>query len=265
MKNRTFISAAIAAIMLTSCACGPTSPLQNGEEGISKPKELGVKIKQVLPHSRQTYTQGLEFHDGMLLESSGEYGVSFMERRTFPEQKVVKRVDIPEEFFAEGITVLGDTLYMLTWRERAVLLFDPVTFKQIGRHKIYTEGWGITNDGERLYISDGSQYIYEVDPLTFNRKRRIAVSTPTGAVFNINELEWIEGKIWANVYGYNNILIINPSTGEVEAVVKCDDLLDKKDITATTDVMNGIAYDPVHKKIYVTGKNWPKMFEIEVN
>ncbi len=263
MKNKSIISAVAIIITLTSCACGPTSSMQNGDT--DKPKELSVKIKQVLPHSRHTYTQGLEFHDGMLLESSGEYGVSFLEKRSFPEQKVIARVDIPEEFFAEGITVLGDTLYMLTWRERAVLLFDPATFKQIGRRKIYTEGWGITNDGEKLYISDGSQYIYEVDPATFNRKRRITVSTPTGVVFNINELEWIEGKIWANVYGYNNILIIDPATGEVDAVVKCDDLLDKKDITSTTDVMNGIAYDSVQKKIYVTGKNWPKMFEIEIN
>lgn len=268
MKNSVILAIAVS-LAATSCACAGGGDDGIAEEHISaiqpEPRRMNVKVKDVLPHSRKTYTQGLEFHDGMLYESSGEYGLSFIETLSFPGLETVKRTRVDDRFFAEGITVLGDTLYMLTWREHQVLLLDPETLEEIDRRTIYTEGWGLTNDGERLYMSDGSQYICEVDPVTFERKRRVAVTTPAGPVFNINELEWIDGRIWANVYGYNNILIVDPSTGYVEAIVECDDLLEPEDIRRSTDVLNGIAYNPESKKIYVTGKRWPKMFEIELS
>ncbi len=268
MKNSVILALMVSLTAVTSCACAGDSDAEDTARHISavqpEPRRLNVRVKEVLPHSRKTYTQGLEFHDGKLYESSGEYGLSFIEILSFPDLKTVKRTEVDDRFFAEGITVLNDTLYMLTWREHQVLLFDPATLDEIGRHTVYTEGWGITNDGHKLYMSDGSQYIYEIDPATFERKRRIAVTTPAGPVFNINELEWIDGRIWANVYGYNNMLIVDPATGYVEAIVECDGLLEPEDIKRSTDVLNGIAYDPESKKIYVTGKRWPKMFEIEL-
>jgi len=269
MKNSIILAVAAALATIASCACagGGEHDAANKYSSVvqPEPRRLGVRVKKVLPHSRETYTQGLEFYDGMLYESSGEYGLSFIETLSFPELKTVRRTEVDDRFFAEGITILGDTLYMLTWREHQLLKFDPVTLEERGRCTIYTEGWGLTNDGERLYMSDGSQYIYELDPVTLERTGRVPVTTPAGPVFNINELEWIDGRIWANVYGYNNILIIDPATGYVEAIVECNGLLEPQDIKRSTDVLNGIAYDPENKKIYVTGKRWPKMFEIELS
>lgn len=270
MRNSIVLALAVS-LAAASCACagGGDAGVAGTEDHMAvlqpEPRRLGVKVERVLPHSRKTYTQGLEFHDGKLYESSGEYGLSFIEILSFPDLEPVGRTKVDDRFFAEGITILGDTLYMLTWREHQALLLDPVTLEETGRHPVYTEGWGLTNDGERLYMSDGSQYIYEIDPATFGRKRRVAVTTPSGPVFNINELEWIDGRIWANVYGYNNILIIDPATGYVEAIVECNGLLEPEDIRRSTDVLNGIAYDRENKKIYVTGKRWPKMFEIALN
>ena len=267
MKSNIIFTAAMFAVA-TSCACagGDAAPVESGHVLTlqPEPRKLSVKVKSVLPHSRGTYTQGLEFYGGLLYESSGEYGLSFVESLTFPGLKTVKHTDVDESLFGEGLTVLGDTLYMLTWREHQVLLFDPATLKERGRRMVYTEGWGLTNDGELLYMSDGSQYIYVIDPATFERLRRFPVTTPSGPVFNINELEWIDGRIWANIYGYDNILVIDPATGYVEAIADCAGLLDQEDIKRSTDVLNGIAYDRENKKIYVTGKRWPKMFEIEL-
>lgn len=269
MKGRLAVIMSVLALAV-SCACGSNSKEQSDTTNQSSetvqdaPKEYKIKVVNVLPHSRKAYTQGLEFHDGKIYESSGEYGTSFIEIREFPSQKSLKRVDMPAEFFAEGLTIFNDTLYLLTWRERIIFKFDPETLEETGRQRIYTEGWGITNDGKSLYMSDGSQYIYEMDPKDLSRKRRIPVTTPNGPVFNINELEWIDGKIWANVYGYDRIVVIDPQTGYIEKSIDCKGLLEKSDIKSTTDVLNGIARDPQTGKIYVTGKNWPKMFEIEL-
>ncbi|MFI3267678.1 MAG: glutaminyl-peptide cyclotransferase [Rikenellaceae bacterium] len=229
------------------------------------PTEYSIDVKATLPHPTDSYTQGLEFYNNYLYESSGEYDVSYIEYKEFPSMKSVKRNYLDPKYFAEGLTFLNDKLYLLTWQENKAFRLNPTTLEIEKEFSYPTEGWGLTTDGEKLYLSDGTDKIYKVSPETFEFEGYIEVITSDGSVSNINEMEWINGDIWANVYGYNVILIINPNNGEVKGIIRASQLLAPSDITNTTDVLNGIAYDKQNNKIYITGKNWPKMFEIELN
>ncbi|MEG1935373.1 MAG: glutaminyl-peptide cyclotransferase, partial [Rikenellaceae bacterium] len=200
-----------------------------------KPELLNIAIKNTFPHDRTAYTQGLEFYEGKLYESSGEYGKSYIHIMEFPSMKTIKKVDLDKQYFAEGLTILNDKLYVLTWKENKAFVYDVNTLEKIGEFDYTTEGWGLTNDGEKLYLSDGSKYIYKINPTDFKVERKIEVLTDKGGVSDINELEWIDGKIYANVYGYDSILIIDPSTGKVEKVAYNSDLLKQSDKDSTTD------------------------------
>lgn len=228
------------------------------------PKEYDMKVVKTYPHSVKSYTQGLEFYKGRLYESSGQYDLSFVEYMSFPALKSEKQMFLAPKYFAEGITVLNDKLYLLTWQEKTCFVLDPETLKTLDTYTYDTEGWGITNDGKNLYMSDGSAMITVVSPDGFKPLRRFEVLSSTGAIHSLNELEWINGEIWANVYGYDVILRINPETGVITGIIRVGNLLSAAEITPTTDVLNGIAYNPETKKIYITGKNWPKIFEIEL-
>lgn len=219
-----------------------------------------AEIVKTMPHSGNGYTQGLEFSRGNLIESSGQYGLSYLAEVEFPSMKELRRYDLEEKYFAEGITVLDDKIYMLTWQENTGFIFDRESFEKIGQWSYPTEGWGLTNDGEMLYMSDGSKYIYVVDPATMKNVRRIEVVWSQGEVSMVNELEWIDNRIWANLYGTNYIFVINPQTGAVESTINCIDLAQK--VGYNVDVLNGIAQDPATKKIYATGKLWPSIFEV---
>lgn len=227
-------------------------------------RRVTAKVASTLPHSRNSYTQGLEFYDNKLYESSGEYGKSYIKIMEFPSMKITKQVDLEAKYFGEGLTILNDKLYLLTWKEKKAFVYDAKTLELLDEHDYTTEGWGLTNDGEYLYMSDGTKYIYKIEPEEFKVVERIEVLSSEGAILDINELEWIDGKIWANVYGYDSILVIEPTTGLVESIIFCNNILSQSDRDETTDVFNGIAHDKRTNKIYVTGKNWPKMFEIEV-
>lgn len=219
-----------------------------------------AEIINSLPHDKDGYTQGLEFSKGRLIESSGQYELSYLAELEFPSMRELRRYDLEDKYFAEGITVLDNKIYMLTWQENTGFIFDRDSFEVIGQWNYPTEGWGLTNDGEMLYMSDGSKYIYVVDPATMKNVRRIEVVWSKGQVNMVNELEWIDGRIWANLYGTNYIFVINPQTGAVEATINCNDLAQK--VGYGVDVLNGIAQDPATKKIYATGKLWPNIFEI---
>ena len=226
------------------------------------PVSYGVRIVKTYPHSTTAYTQGLEFHDGFLYESSGEYGKSYMHRMTFPAMKSEKRVSLEPQYFGEGLTVMNGKLYLLTWESQKGFVYDAATLKREKEFDYATEGWGITNDGKRLYMSDGSEYIYLLDPETLKTEGRIQVYSNEGPVRLLNELEWIDGEIWANVYGYDLIVRIDPKTGAVTGMIDASGLLEPSDISRETDVLNGIAYSD--GKIYLTGKNWNKLFEAEI-
>ena len=216
------------------------------------------------PHLRTSYTQGLQFVDGELWEGTGEYGNSRILRTDLASGKVLQSKKLSKEEFGEGITVLGDKIYQLTWLNGKLHIYDKATLRHLATHTYKGEGWGLTSDGERLYMSDGTNYIRVLNPETLAQERRFGVTLRGESLQYLNELEWIDGKIWANVYTTDHIVIINPENGVVEGVVNLSGILPEKERDYKTDVLNGIAYDKATKRIFVTGKNWSKLFEIRV-
>ena len=216
------------------------------------------------PHLRTSYTQGLQFIDGELWEGTGEYGRSRILRTDLATGKVLQSKKLSKEEFGEGITVLGDKIYQLTWLNGKMHTYDKATLRHLATHTYKGEGWGLTTDGEKLYMSDGTNYIRVLNPETLAQERRFGVTLRGQSLQNLNELEWIDGKIWANVYTTNYIVIINPENGVVEGVADLSGILPASEYDSRTDVLNGIAYDSTTKRIFVTGKNWSKLFEIRV-
>ena len=255
----------IALAMLASVvACGSQQQKSVAQPQIVQPTTYVCKVKNVYPHSVDSYTQGLQFVDGVMWEGTGEYGSSQIVTYSLgdAEPKVLSK--LPRSEFGEGITLLGNELYQITWESNICHVYDPKTMQKLRDFRYPGEGWGLTSDGEKLYMSNGTATIFKVDPATFRRESRITVTLRGEALNYINEMEWIDGKIWANVYTTNYIVIIDPATGVVEGVIDCEGLLSDEDITTRTDVLNGIAYDAVTKRIFVTGKRWNKLFEIEI-
>ena len=216
------------------------------------------------PHLRTSYTQGLQFVDGELWEGTGEYGRSQLLRTDLATGKVLQSKKLSKEEFGEGITVLGDKIYQLTWLNGKMHTYDKATLRHLATHTYKGEGWGLTSDGEKLYMSDGTNYIRVLNPETLAQERRIGVTLRGESLQYLNELEWIDGKIWANVYTTDHIVIINPENGVVEGIINLSGILPEKERDSRTDVLNGIAYDKATKRIFVTGKNWSKLFEIRV-
>jgi glutaminyl-peptide cyclotransferase len=269
-----FYLSGLAAVGLFACqpnnASPPsatTTPPPNTQPAPEPPPEPDIptyryKIVNTFPHDPQAFTQGLEFHDGYLYEGTGQYGKSSLRRVELRTGRIVQIHRLPNEYFGEGITILGDKIYQLTWQNGVCFVYDKRTFRQITQFRYYGEGWGLTNDGKHLIMSDGSETITFRDPETFAEVRRITVRAQGKPVKNLNELEYIEGEIWANIWYSDIIARIDPSTGIVKAWVDMEGLpVKNRDIEA---VMNGIAYDRQNKRIFVTGKNWDKLFEIEL-
>ena len=216
------------------------------------------------PHLRTSYTQGLQFVDGEMWEGTGEYGRSQLLCTDLASGKVLQSKKLSKEEFGEGITVLGDKIYQLTWLNGKMHTYDKATLRHLATHTYKGEGWGLTTDGEKLYMSDGTNYIRVLNPETMSQERRFGVTLRGQSLQNLNELEWIEGKIWANVYTTDYIVIINPENGVVEGIINLSGILPTSEYDSRTDVLNGIAYDKATKRIFVTGKNWSKLFEIRV-
>jgi glutamine cyclotransferase len=216
------------------------------------------------PHLRTSYTQGLPFVDGEFWEGTGEYGRSQLLRTDLATGKVLQNKKLSKEEFGEGITVLGDKIYQLTWLNGKLHIYDKATLRHLATHTYKGEGWGLTSDGEKLYMSDGTNHIRVLNPETLAQERRFGVTLRGESLQSLNELEWIEGKIWANVYTTDYIVIINPENGVVEGVVNLSGILPEKERDSRTDVLNGIAYDQQMKRIFLTGKRWSKLFEVEI-
>ena len=216
------------------------------------------------PHLRTSYTQGLQLIDGELWEGTGEYGRSQLLRTDLATGKVLQSKKLSKEEFGEGITVLGDKIYQLTWLNGKLHIYDKATLRHLATHTYKGEGWGLTSDGTKLYMSDGTNYIRVLNPETMAQERRFGVTLRGESLQYLNELEWIDGKIWANVYTTDHIVIINPENGVVEGIINLSGILPEKERDSRTDVLNGIAYDKATKRIFVTGKNWSKLFEIRV-
>ena len=229
-----------------------------------EPQFYTYRVVAEYPHSRTSYTQGLQFIDGELWEGTGEYGHSRLMRTDLATGKILEKSENPKDEFGEGITLLGDKIYQLTWLNGKMHIYDRKSLAHLATHTYKGEGWGLTTDGEKLYMSDGSNYIRILNPETMKQEGRFGVTLRGESLQYLNELEWIDGKIWANVYTTDHIVIINPENGVVEGVIDLSGILPEKERDSRTDVLNGIAYDKATKRIFVTGKNWSKLFEIRV-
>ncbi|MBE6188089.1 MAG: glutaminyl-peptide cyclotransferase [Rikenellaceae bacterium] len=260
MKRIFYILIACAAVV----SCGGARQKSTKTTPVVRAQVAEVEVVNVYPHQRDAYTQGLQFIDGVMWEGTGNYGGSRLQYTDLVTGKSTVVANLPNDHFGEGITLLGDKIYQLTWQNGVMHIYDRKSLKKIDERKYKGEGWGLTTDGQSLYMSDGTPDIRVLDPQSLALKRRIAVTCNGESLPYLNELEWIEGKIWANVYTLDQIVIINPDSGVVEKIVNLSGLLPQSEYTETTDVLNGIAYDEATKRIFVTGKNWSKMFEIRL-
>lgn len=224
----------------------------------------GYHVVNTYPHDPEAFTQGLIWQDGIFYEGTGLRGQSTV-RKVDPESgEVLQRVELPDEYFGEGITILGDKLYQLTWQSQTGFIYDAESLELLDEFSYPTEGWGITHDGERLIMSDGSNTLYFWDPETLETVGQISVTYQGNAVSRLNELEYIDGSIYANVWQTDQIVIIDPDTGDVTGVIDLTWLLSDDVRTGGEDVLNGIAYDAENERLFVTGKLWPQLFEIDL-
>lgn len=228
----------------------------------AKVERYKIEVVNAYPHDTKSYTQGLFWHDGSLYESTGLNGKSTFRKVDLQSGKALTKLPFNKKYFVEGSVVLGDKLYILTWTNKVIFIYDADTLEYRSTYSYPREGWGLTTDGKSLISSDGSSRIYFLTPeLKFERS--INVTLNGRAVRYLNELEWIDGRIWANVYTTDTIVIINPDTGIVEATVDCEGLLPERLRTSDTDVLNGIAVDS-EGRIFLTGKNWPELYEVKL-
>ena len=223
-----------------------------------------VDVKNTYPHNAGEFTQGLFFYRGCFYESTGLYGKSTLARKEVKTGKTLQEVKISREHFGEGMALLKNKIYQLTWQNETVLIYDALSFKEIGKLKYRGEGWGLTSDGKYLLMSNGSSNITFHDPDSFKVVRNIHVHDGDTPVGNLNELEFVKGEIWANVYMEDMIVRISPKNGSVKGWIDLSTLRSYLPRNAQVDVLNGIAWDAQTDRIFVTGKYWPNIYEIQI-
>ena len=248
---KRFLCAFFAASLLAA-SCAPSQ----------KVARYTLKVEKEYPHDTLSYTQGLFFDGDRLFESAGQYGESRLMEVDLVTGTPIRELALEKKIFAEGSCTIEDDIYMLTWLEGICLLFDKNSFERKGEFVNKRQGWGLTTDGSLLVMSDGSAQLYFVSPKTFTVLRSVTVRKNGKSVNYLNELEYIDGKIWANIYLKDEIVIIDPESGDVEGVIDCKGLLPSDRRTHRTDVLNGIAYKPETGEIFLTGKYWPTLYRI---
>jgi glutamine cyclotransferase len=225
---------------------------------------LNVKVIRTYPHDPRAFTQGLEYYDGYLYESTGIAGQSTVRKVALGTGEVVRKVNLLSQYFGEGLTIFHGQIYQLTWLSKKGFIYDLRTFRQLGEFPYDTEGWGLTHDGKSLIMSDGTNKIRYIDPISFGVTRTIEVYAGRQGVVNLNELEYVNGEILANIWHAPRIARIDPRSGQVLAWIDLSSIV-AKEHHAEEAVLNGIAYDKSGDRLFVTGKNWPKLFEIKVD
>jgi glutamine cyclotransferase len=251
----------IASTVLIVAAFMFVSP--RAKTGNPEPTEYSYKIINVYPHDESAFTEGLLIDDGFLYESTGIYGNSSLRRIDLETGEILRLYSLPTQYFGEGVTIVGNKIVQLTWLSETGFVYNKETFDLLQDFTYSTEGWGITYDGSKLIMSDGTSTLHFLDPDTFQETGEINVSFDNSAVEDLNELEYVQGRIYANIWHEEKIAIINPQTGEVEAWINMNGIqnMENRD---SEDVLNGIAYDPQSERLFVTGKRWPQLYEIEL-
>ncbi|HEX8294486.1 MAG TPA: glutaminyl-peptide cyclotransferase [Pyrinomonadaceae bacterium] len=237
----------------------------NGTPGAAgQPRFYGYEVVNAFPHDPDAFTQGLVFHGGALLESTGLERHSTLRRVELQTGRVLQKVEVPAQFFAEGLTLFGGKLYQLTWKAEKGFIYDPKTLEKTGEFTYVGEGWGLTHDADSLILSDGSDQLRFIDPNDYRVRRTVSVSDGGRPVEELNELEYVKGEVYANVWHQNRIARIDPQTGRVKGWIDLSGLLKPGEVSDEEAVLNGIAYDEAGDRLLVTGKLWPKLFEVRL-
>lgn len=248
--------------MLATHATAGDAPLMS--EDARPPAVLDYEVVKTWPHDRGAFTQGLIYRDGFLYESTGLNGHSSLRKVKLETGEVVQHATVANEYFAEGLTDWKDRLIQITWQSKIGFTYDLKTFKPIAQFNYSGEGWGITHDAKRLIMSDGTSTLRFLDPESFKPTGTLEVTYQGKPLANLNELEFVRGRIFANVWQSNSIVVIDPANGRVTAQINLPGLLNAEDRSVAVDVLNGIAYDAKHDRLFVTGKLWPKLFELKL-
>lgn len=268
---------AVSALLFWSCnndsssgnqSSLPDQPVSN----IPAPAPVSYSVLNIYPHDTGAFTQGLVYYNNQMYEGTGQKKESTLRKVDYKTGKVEKKIDLESTLFGEGITILNDTLYQLTWQDHIVLVYSLKDLKPVRKAYWPNEGWGITHDGTNLIISDGTDKLYFVRPGDFKLLKIVSVSNNAGPVYKLNELEYIDGYVYANQWETDNILKIDPGSGLVTGMLDFKDALKKlaninydKQAVEEGAVLNGIAWDAVTGRMFVTGKRWPKLLEIKMN
>jgi glutaminyl-peptide cyclotransferase len=269
MRRGRFTILLLPVIFVAALACSEPSTARQAGQGneapaADSPPVYSYEVVNTWPHDEEAYTQGLVFYDGQLFESTGLRGQSSLRRVELKSGKVKKKIELAREFFAEGITIFRDKIFQLTWQSKKGFVYDLKKFKQEGEFTYEGEGWGLTHDGHALIMSDGTNRIRFLDPVSFQVQRTISVFDQGQPLTQINELEYVNGEIYANVWKTDRIVRIDPTTGKINAWVDMRGLHHQGADNNMENCLNGIAYDAEHDRLFVTGKRWPSVYEIRL-
>lgn len=259
----------LLAALFFSCSLAIASDLLQTQMGLSpllrtKAPVTGILVKNTYPHQALDFTQGLLLHRGFLYESTGHYGQSRLIKKELATGKTLREISLPQNYFGEGIALLDDKIYQLTWKNEILIVYDVNAFQEIAKFRYRGEGWGLTSDGKHLLMSNGSSVISFHEPHDFKIVRKITVQDGPKPIGQLNELEYIQGEIWANIYLQDLLVRISPQNGQVLGWIDLSALRTCLPQRARVDVLNGIAWDEKTGRIFVTGKYWPQVFEIQL-
>jgi glutamine cyclotransferase len=251
----------VAAVLVAGGVWVVWSHSEQAPTDSGSPTLYTYHVVKTYPHDTSAFTEGLVFSNGTLYESTGEYGSSSLRRVNLEDGTVQKEVLLPSQYFGEGLTAVNDSLIQLTWQEKIGFIYDKQTFALKGNFSYFTQGWGLTYNGSELVMSDGTSNLYFLDPVTYQRVGQVSVHDGVTPITNVNELEYVNGSIYANILQQQKIAIIDPQTGAVKGWI---DLTGIYQSNNTEDVLNGIAYDQQTNSLYVTGKDWPYLYQITI-
>ena len=226
------------------------------------PKSLRASVVKLFPHNQGHFTQGFEFNGNTLFEGTGQNGTSLLAKLDINTGNPIKQVNLESSYFGEGITILGNNVYQITWQQQKCFVYNKESLEKINEISYSGEGWGLCNDAHNIIMTDGSERLYFRNPQTFEITKIVEVYDNVGPITNLNELEFIEGKIYANIWQQNYIVVIDPSTGKVIQKIDCTDVVVRA--KGGGEVLNGIAYQVSSKKLFLTGKNWAKIAEVSI-